>query len=96
MRTKSERLHNTYKKIKKKLTLLKAQGVWADYEKEFVEQPHRLAKDKVEGRQYNKHTNNKTKRHIHGNYQLSHNPSASDKRKEDSMDSQMEEIDALL
>lgn len=86
MRTKQERKHNTWVKILRKVNLIKAKqnDKWNDIAKEFVDQPHRLAKDKFEGRQYNRHTNNKTKRNIYGNYQRGRNWSASDQRKIDS------------
>jgi hypothetical protein len=91
LRTKRERLNNTYKRIKRRLKILKdeySQSWWfgmTDF-KGFTAQPHRLNKNKVEGRSGNQHTKNKTKRHIHGNYQPARNYKASDKRQIDAGD----------
>ena len=49
---------------------------------EFTEEPHRLAKDKLEDRR-KEHTNNKTKRHQYGNYQKTRNYKKSDQQKID-------------
>lgn len=83
MISKSNRNYNTWKKIKKRLKYLKSIGACDDNAIEFIEQPHRLAKDKLENRYHNMHTNNKTKRQIYGNYQKSRNYSKSDMQKID-------------
>ena len=74
MRTYQERKHNTWRKILKKLHIIKSHQMdkYSDEGKEFVEEPHRLAKDRLEDRRKD-HTNNKTKRHMYGNYQASRN-----------------------
>lgn len=91
MRTKQDRIHNTWKKIHKKLAIVKAKNYCDDNSNEFIFQPHRLAKDKLERRYNNQHTNNKTKRHIHGNYQKTKNYSKSDRQKIDRMNYEGEE-----
>ena len=85
MRTKTERIKNTRKKIYKGLNILKYKWSISYNEDYFMSQPHRLAKDKLEGRYTNQHTNNKTKRHIHGNYQKTRNYSRSDRQKLDKL-----------
>lgn len=95
MRTKKERIKNTYKHIRHKLNIINYHFVYETLGEQcvaFVNQPHRLNKNKFEGRSYNKHTNNKTKRHIHGNHQLSRNYSASDLRKIDFCNYTEEEV----
>ena len=74
VRTRFERKHNTWKKIKRKLEIIKNNrlDLWSDIGAEFVSEPHRLAKDRLEDRR-KKHTNNKTKRHQYANYQKSRN-----------------------
>ena len=86
MRTKRERLNNTYKHIGKRLNIIEynCSPSWrSPVDTSFIEQPHRLNKNKVEGRYSNQHTKNKTKRHIHGNYQRSRNYKPSDQRQID-------------
>ena len=73
MRNRAERKHNTWKKIRKKLSIIKAYKTeWSDIGDVWLEEPHRLNKDRPEDRR-KVHTNNKTKRHIYGNYQKSRN-----------------------
>ena len=83
MRTKRERIHNTWKKIRRKLNLIKDKK-WDMYffGSEFTDQPHRLNKDRLEDRR-KKNTNNKTKRHQYGNYQKTRNYKNSDQKKID-------------
>lgn len=87
MRTKRERLNDTYNHIKKRLNVLMNKYDWPCYMEEhldgFKKQPHRLNKNKFEGRHYNSHTKNKTKRNIHGNYQKSRNYKPCDQRQID-------------
>ena len=81
MRTRAERKHNTWRKILKKLKVIKHLKLdeYTKVGKEFTEEPHRLAKDKFEDRR-KPHTNNKTKRHMYGNYQSSRNYKVRDLR----------------
>ena len=93
MRTRRERIRNTYKKIRRKLRLLKVthelsytgETSYSGGVQEFIDQPHRLAKDTYEDRR-KEHTNNKTKRHMYGNYQKSRNYSPKDQRQIDAGD----------
>lgn len=84
MRTRRERIRNTWKKIKRKLDIIKNNklDLYNDNGTEFTEEPHRLAKDKLEDRR-KLHTNNKTKRHQYGNYQKTRNYKKSDQQKID-------------
>ena len=56
MRTKAERKRNTWKKIFKKLRHIKSkdQDEFKEDVEKFAEQPHRLAKNKIEQKQEKK------------------------------------------
>ena len=99
-RTRAERNRNTRKKINRRLKLIRAKYLSAyqgyyfcdGLSGEFVAQPHRLAKNKYEGRSFNRHTNNKTKRHIHGNYSPSRFWKKTDQQRIDAMDQDIREL----
>jgi hypothetical protein len=92
-RTRAERNRNTRKKINRRLKLIRAKYLSAyGLPGEFVAQPHRLAKNKYEGRSFNCHTNNKTKRHIHGNYYPSRFWKKTDQQRIDAMDQDIREL----